>query len=84
MFFIENPKKSKQLVLIAQKELGAQKKTGGALFNLFVCFIFLVVLQSLPIPDNRLQNEYTPKYHEFPCEYSIFLLNRVSKTHYEA
>ena len=70
--------------LNAQKELGAQKKTGGALGNIFLIFDFLVVLQLLLIPDNRLQYDYIPKQHEFPCEYSIFLLNRVSKTHCDA
>ena len=67
-----------------QKELEAQKKTGGALGNIFFVLDFLVVLQLFLIPDNRLQYDYIPKQHEFPCEYSIFLLNRVSKTHCDA
>ena len=83
-FSAEIPQKSKQLVLFAQKELeAAQKKTGGALGNIFCVFDFLVVLQLLLIPDNRLQYDYIPKYHEFPCEYCSFLQNRVPKIHCE-
>ena len=45
--------------LNAQKELGAQKKNWwGTEWSTFV-FYFLVVLQSLIIRDNRLQNDYT-------------------------